>query len=151
MKEGGALPGCWADNFEAKGFFLSTSKVLRERIQRTQNPYCVKIEFFSDCFFESIPKQISKRSLSFSRSMKNKNHSPPPHQEHNIKQRGDSVILLSFVIENWSVVTFFSYQRNFHTPQFFRPNTSLSRSKGRSVLGILDSNTKGMPKVARSR
>jgi len=45
-----------------------------------------------------IFESILKRSLSFGQSTENKNHSPSPHKEPNLKQRGEPVILLSFVI-----------------------------------------------------
>jgi len=43
-------------------------------------------------------ESVLKRSLTFSRSTEKKNHSPSLHEEPNLKQRGESYLLPSFVI-----------------------------------------------------
>jgi len=78
----------------------------------------LKIEFFSDYFAESNPNQTTKRSLSFSQSMENKNDSLSPHQEPNIKQRGDLDILLSFVIRVFDSFFLFISKKFLHASIF---------------------------------
>jgi len=83
------------ENSRAKSFLLFKGPGREKKVKSVCSKHLV---FKKKSSFLITFREHLEESLSFGWSIENKNHFPSPHEEPNLKQRGESVIFPTFVI-----------------------------------------------------